>query len=85
MVVAGARKLIETHRPAIFVEIDAPSLARSGSSPRELIESLTEIGYRPYQLTRDGVGDAETTSELVSRAATAYIDVLFIWAEQPSG
>jgi FkbM family methyltransferase len=84
MVVAGARELIETHRPAIFVEIDAPSLARSGSSPRELIEILTEIGYRPHQLTRHGVGGVERPSELVSRAATGYIDVLFIWAERPS-
>jgi FkbM family methyltransferase len=85
MVVAGARQLIQTHHPAIFVEIDAPSLARSGSSPQELIATLTEIGYRPHRLTRDGVGDVETTSELVSRAATGYIDVLFLWVEQPSG
>ncbi len=85
MVVAGARELIATHRPAIFVEIDAPSLARCGSSPRELIEALTELGYRPHQLTRDGVGDVETTSELVARTAKGYIDVLFIWAEHPSG
>ena len=78
MVLAGAQRLIEKHRPAIFVEIDAKSLTRSGSSPEELIQVLTGFGYRACALTKQGVGEAEETSELLARAASGYIDVLFV-------
>ncbi|HEX3617147.1 MAG TPA: FkbM family methyltransferase [Solirubrobacteraceae bacterium] len=78
MVLAGARRLIETHRPAIFVEVDPASLARSGSSPEELVAALTSIGYQPRRLTRRGVGAAETAPGLIARAAGGYIDALFV-------
>jgi FkbM family methyltransferase len=80
MVLAGAERVIEKHRPAIFVEIDAPSLERSGSSPERLVEALTRLGYRPHQLTSRGVGPPRDRSELLMDVANGYIDALFVYA-----
>ena len=77
LVLSGARELLATQRPAIHIEVDGPSLARMGSSPRELIDSLVELGFRPRQLSRYGAGAAEDVDELVSHAWADYIDVLF--------
>lgn len=81
MVIAGARRLLERQRPAVFVELHEPSLARLGSSPRELLDTLVQLGFAGHKLTRRGVGPAEDTEELLARLAQAssgYIDVLFI-------
>jgi FkbM family methyltransferase len=78
MVIAGAQRLLERHRPAIYVEIDAPSLQRLGSSPQELIDTIVARGYQPHRLTRDGVGSPEAVSDLRARTAHEYIDVLFL-------
>lgn len=78
LVLAGAERVLAEHRPAIFVEVDEPSLQRFGSSASELIGSLAERGYRGHVLTRAGLGEAEAPEALVTRAASAYIDVLFL-------
>ena len=81
LVLAGATELLAAHRPALYVEVDGPSLARMGSSPRELIDTLVSFGYRPHLLTGDGVGASEAVERLVSRASAGYIDVLFQYGE----
>jgi FkbM family methyltransferase len=83
MVLAGARGVLETHRPALFIEIHEPSLARLGSSPRELIDALIALGYRGHMLTRRGVGSCQDPEELVARSAAGYIDVLFLPGAEP--
>ena len=80
MVLAGAQRVIERNRPAIFVEIDAFSLARSGSSPESLVEVLTNLGYCPRHLTSRGVGPRRDCSELLADVATGYVDALFVYA-----
>jgi FkbM family methyltransferase len=78
LVIAGAGRLLEEQRPAIYVEVDAPSLRRLGSSPGELIATIVERGYRPYGLTRRGVGGPEEVADLQLRTEHEYIDVLFL-------
>jgi FkbM family methyltransferase len=80
LVIAGARRLLEEQRPAVFVEVHGPSLARLGSSPRELIESLVRLGFAGHRLTRRGVGPSERADELLAhlaRSSSGYIDILF--------
>jgi FkbM family methyltransferase len=78
MVLAGADDLIRRHRPALFVEIDGPSLERFGSSRTDLIDALLGLGYGGYRLTRDGIGAAEARDEIIARSSRDYIDVLFL-------
>ena len=84
MVLAGARELIETHRPAVLVEVHGPSLARLGSSRRELIDTLVALGYGGHRLTRRGIGVREEPKKLDAQSATGYIDVLFLPMELTS-
>lgn len=78
LVIAGARRLLEDQRPAVFVEVDGPSLARMGSTPRELIEMLVELGFAGHRLTRHGIGAREEPSQLIPQDQTGYIDLLFL-------
>jgi FkbM family methyltransferase len=78
MVLAGARRAIEVHLPAIFIELDNHALERFGSSAEELIETLAALGYRGHKLARRGVGPVEAPGDLVARSAESYIDVLFL-------
>ncbi len=83
MVLSGARRLIERHHPAVFVEVDERSLSRLGSSSSQLINTLVSLGYGGHRLTRAGIGKREHEDNLISESATAYIDVLFLPADQP--
>jgi FkbM family methyltransferase len=78
MVLAGTRGVIETYRPALFIEIHEPSLTRLGSSRRELIHAVVELGYDGHSLTRRGIGPREEPKRLFERSSTGYIDVLFL-------
>ncbi|MBV9687591.1 MAG: FkbM family methyltransferase [Alphaproteobacteria bacterium] len=78
MVLAGARTLIRAHRPAVFVELHQPSLARLGSSTREVIHTLLAFGYGGHILTRAGIAEPQDPETLVAQSATGYIDVLFL-------
>lgn len=80
MVIAGARLLLEQQRPALFVEVHEPSLARVGSSPPELIDTLVGFGFTGHRLTDHGIGVPEEPRELLAhlaRRSSGYIDVLF--------
>lgn len=78
MVLAGARDLIQTHRPAIFIELHEPSLERLGSSRREVVDTLVSLGYVGHILTRRGIGTREDPEHLIAASATGYVDVLFL-------
>ena len=77
-VLSGARRVIETHRPAIFTEIDNDSLEQLGSSAAELVEMLDSLGYVGHTLTRRGVGPPEAPRALILRSAGSYFDALFL-------
>jgi FkbM family methyltransferase len=79
LVLAGAQGLLESQHPAIFVELDEPSLARAGSSAAELLDLLMTHGYVPHRLGRGGPGPAEQRDNLLERARSGYIDALMLW------
>jgi len=83
MVLAGARRLMERHRPAVFVEIHEPSLVRLGSSRRELIDTLVGLNYSGHMLRRSGIGPPERPEDLIARSSQGYIDVLFLPQSSP--
>jgi FkbM family methyltransferase len=84
LVLDGARRLIRNHRPALFVEVHEQSLARLGSSGRELIESLLGLDYVAHRLKRNGISPRQDPDELIAKIASGYIDVLFLPRERES-
>jgi FkbM family methyltransferase len=78
LVLGGAEEVIETHRPALFVEVDDDALTRFGSSSAELIERLATLGYTGHMLTRRGIGPAEEAEAIAAESSVAYRDVLFL-------
>jgi FkbM family methyltransferase len=78
LVLAGARRVLETHHPALFVEVDDGALTRFGSSSAELIEKLATLGYTGHTLTRRGIGAAEAPDALTAGSSDTYRDVLFL-------
>jgi FkbM family methyltransferase len=78
LVLAGGRHVLETHRPALFVEVDDGALTQFGSSSVELIEKLAALGYAGHTLTRRGIGAAEAPEALTAGGSDAYRDVLFL-------
>jgi FkbM family methyltransferase len=78
LVLHGARRLIDVHRPAIFVEVDEPSLARSGSSAAELLDLIIARGYVAHRLGRRGPGPVDRRADLLHRVDSGYIDALLL-------
>lgn len=79
MVLAGARRMLAEHAPALFVEVDESALAHFGASSRDLVSLLEGFGYRMHELRRDG-GAAPLDRDRLSAmlAPRGYVDVLFL-------
>jgi FkbM family methyltransferase len=77
-VLEGAARVIAEDRPAIFMEVDDPSLRRLGTSAGELMAALAAMGYRGHVLGRSGFGPDEAPEALAERSVSTYIDVLFV-------
>jgi FkbM family methyltransferase len=78
LVLAGAERLLESGGPAIFIEIDEPSLVRSGSSAIELLDMIIAHGYVPHRLGRHGPSQVDRRADLLTRLRSGYIDALFL-------
>lgn len=78
-VLRGARQTLERWRPALFVEFHEPSLVMAGTSPRELLEEATALGYVPHVLEGDGTWRRVEGDGLFQRMRTrGYVDVLLL-------
>lgn len=77
-VLAGAQDILRRDRPALFVEVDPAALGNFGSGTDELFHLLSQFGYEPHTLERDGPRrlDVCTLPDLLSRRS--YVDLLFI-------
>ncbi|WP_205446848.1 FkbM family methyltransferase [Candidatus Frankia alpina] len=65
-VLRGAQDLLRTHRPALLLEMLPSHLARRGSSyQKDLVSLLSAVGYRIFNLTRDGLSGQGTFSSNV--------------------
>ncbi len=47
---AGGIKLIEKHGPTMLMEVHRPSLVMLGSSPEQLWDELSKLGYRAWRI-----------------------------------
>ncbi len=45
-VLRGAERLLRTHKPTLFIELDENNLRDQGESATELIEFLSSLGYQ---------------------------------------
>ena len=85
LVLAGARRVVEARRPAIFVEVDDAALRELGSSAAELIGGLVDLGYTGHTLERGAIGEAQPPSALIAMSIDAYVDVLFLPRREAGG
>ena len=78
-VIEGAAETLKRTCPALFVEVDGPSLSRSGGSVEILLDRLSGHGYAPY-LLRDGNTQEACTADSLKRhiGIQGYSDVLFL-------
>lgn len=58
-VLKGAKRLLSTYHPALFIEIDEANLNAQGSSPTEVLDYLESLGYQCYRAEGGDVGDTK--------------------------
>lgn len=84
-VLAGARRVIERFRPALFVEVDDRMLRQYGSSAAELLTSGAALGYAPHARAGDALSPALSLEEALGVVgAKKYEDLLLLPAEAPA-
>lgn len=77
-VILGARKCLEKFKPALFIEVDDRNLKSNGGSASELIDTLGELGYKPFCLSKKGLPLKISTDEILSLVSQDhYADILF--------
>ncbi len=82
-VLRGARETLSRFRPALFVEIDDLSLSRSGATAEQLLEELSALGYRCFELAADRQPlPLDPAAIAQRRRALGYADFLFL-AQSP--
>ena len=79
LVLAGAARVIAEDRPAIFMEVDDPSLRRFDTSAAELIARAGRAGLPRPRARRAAASARRRRPRRWPRAApSSYIDVLFL-------
>jgi FkbM family methyltransferase len=73
MVLRGARKTLGEHRPVLVIEIDRQSLARGGSSEREVFQFLDGLDYVACDLK-----SGQVLQEAPELGTADYADILFL-------
>ena len=56
LVLSGAQETLERSHPAIFIEIDESALHQFGSSPEEIEQQLSRLGYRMDEASATTLG-----------------------------
>lgn len=74
LVVEGARRLLSTDRPVILSELHGVQLARvAGSSARDLVRQLEELGYTCHELAAEGAGAPINTDALPPVCSAVFL------------
>lgn len=66
-VLRGATELLRRHRPAVLFELNEQALRRGGSSGRETVAFLQQLGYRLVWLDRGRFRDYDVDSMVARR------------------
>lgn len=80
MAMRGARELLKTHRPPIFLEIVTACCERYGYRPVELFHFFAEAGYEAYTITSND--PEKRLKRITPEAYCGKGDVLFLPAGQ---
>lgn len=80
-VLRGAKELLRTQRPAVFLEIDPSALAEQGGSAAATLQLLSNLGYAPYLLTEGGELQAAAGVAEHAEQTNGYLDVLALPAD----
>ncbi len=81
-VLAGARRMIASFHPALFVEVSDVTLQGYGSSAERLLATLVDWGYTIHRLKRRTISDALTMDQALKwQKSSGYIDLLFLHRE----
>ena len=84
MVLEGAGGILRQTAPALFIELHEAGLNSFGSSIAELLGYLSEYGYEPYWLARNGPHRQTSAPEIHATAGrSGYVDVLFLKTASP--
>jgi FkbM family methyltransferase len=79
LVLAGAKRTLDTMRPALFVEVDDDALLSFGSSACALVAHVERAGYLMHELIDDGPPQKLSHERLfASLKRGSYTDVLFL-------
>jgi FkbM family methyltransferase len=79
MVISGARRILGSQRPALYIEVDDHALHQFGTSAEELLRTVMDFGYTVHTLTKRGISPSTTPNALVAtNGDRAYSDVLFL-------
>jgi FkbM family methyltransferase len=79
LVLAGAKRTLDTMRPALFVEVDDRALRSFGSSARALVALVESAGYDMYELAGEGSPQKLSRERFCARLKRgSYSDVLFL-------
>ena len=79
LVLRGAQETLERSHPAIFIEIDESALHQFGSSPGEIEQQLSRLGYRMYEAAATTLGaPLDASRAKVIRSRLGYADFVFL-------
>jgi FkbM family methyltransferase len=88
-VLLGAEKMIRTHRPNILIEVNRAALSAVGSSPGDLWDIVSQLGYRAWNIGADALSsrhvssfDSFEQSNFILHADPLPSQVQFGWTEK---
>jgi FkbM family methyltransferase len=84
LVLQGAPDILGLAAPALFIELSEEGLQKFGASVSAILDHLSQYGYEPYWLMRNGPHRKSSPAEIRAKAAgNAYVDVLFLKERRP--
>jgi FkbM family methyltransferase len=78
LVLEGAKRTLDTMRPALFVEVDDRGLQDFGSSANAFLTYVAGAGYEMYELASKGPPRGLSREGLLARLERSYLDVLLL-------
>jgi hypothetical protein len=73
-VIEGAKNLIVSHKPIIYIEIKKEWTERFGTTPEEIIEKIVSWGYIGYLVSGSVLTEIKDFSEVINK----YENFLFM-------